>query len=450
MKDVSFRKKLMGCFFAIDVAIIAMLGGALYSVIHASKLDGLEAEKFSRICSGFILFEIVFLVIFMTAIVSFVLRSVRVNLTMIESASKELANGSATEKLEKINNDEFGAVIDEFNRLIHNNKEEAAIMEEVADGNLMVDVKPKSDRDILGNSLKQLVERNKDSLIQIREGAVQVEISAGEVASASEALAQGSTEQASAIEQITASIDDIAEKTKNNAKKADEAADLVSKAIISMKKGNEQMEEMVSAMNEINVSSENISKIIKVIDDIAFQTNILALNAAVEAARAGDAGMGFAVVAEEVRNLAAKSSAAAAETAEMIEDSIKKIHMGTTIADDTMKSIEEISTVVSESENIINGIAEASNYQATAIEQIDQAVSQVSQVVSNNSATSEECAAASLELSGQAKRMRDLLSVYQLDGSNKTSGSGYSKTNYSSTAHRNEQIISLGEGFGKY
>lgn len=323
-------------------------------------------------------------------------------------------------------------------------------MEEVADGNLMVDVKPKSDRDLLGNSLKQLVERNKDSLLQIREGAVQVEISAGEVASASEALAQGSTEQASAIEQITASIDDIAEKTKNNAKKADEAADLVSKAIISMKKGNEQMEEMVSAMNEINVSSENISKIIKVIDDIAFQTNILALNAAVEAARAGDAGMGFAVVAEEVRNLAAKSSAAAAETAEMIEDSIKKIHMGTTIADDTMKSIEEISTVVSESENIINGIAEASNYQATAIEQIDQAVSQVSQVVSNNSATSEECAAASLELSGQAKRMRDLLSVYQLDGSNRTSQSGYSKTNYSSTSHRNEQIISLGEGFGKY
>ncbi len=450
MKDVSFRKKLMGCFLAIDVAIIAMLGGALYSVIHASKLDGLEAEKFSRICSGFILFEVVVLVIFMTAIVSFVLRSVRVNLTMIESASKELANGSATEKLEKINNDEFGAVIDEFNRLIHNNKEEAAVMEEVADGNLMVDVKPKSDRDLLGNSLKQLVEHNRASLLQIREGAVQVEISAGEVASASEALAQGSTEQASAIEQITASIDDIAEKTKNNAKKADEAADLVSKAIVSMKKGNEQMEEMVSAMNEINVSSENISKIIKVIDDIAFQTNILALNAAVEAARAGDAGMGFAVVAEEVRNLAAKSSAAAAETAEMIEDSIKKIHMGTSIADDTMKSIEEISIVVSESENIINGIAEASNYQATAIEQIDQAVSQVSQVVSNNSATSEECAAASLELSSQAKRMRDLLSVYQLDGSNRTSETGYSKTNYSSTSHRNEQIISLGEGFGKY
>ena len=450
MKDVSFRKKLMGCFLAIDVAIIAMLGGALYSVIHASKLDGLEAEKFSRICSGFILFEVVVLVIFMTAIVSFVLRSVRVNLTMIESASKELANGSATEKLEKINNDEFGAVIDEFNRLIHNNKEEAAVMEEVADGNLMVDVKPKSDRDLLGNSLKQLVEHNRASLLQIREGAVQVEISAGEVASASEALAQGSTEQASAIEQITASIDDIAEKTKNNAQKADEAADLVSKAIVSMKKGNEQMEEMVSAMNEINISSENISKIIKVIDDIAFQTNILALNAAVEAARAGDAGMGFAVVAEEVRNLAAKSSAAAAETAEMIEDSIKKIHMGTSIADDTMKSIEEISIVVSESENIINGIAEASNYQATAIEQIDQAVSQVSQVVSNNSATSEECAAASLELSSQAKRMRDLLSVYQLDGSNRTSETGYSKTNYSSTSHRNEQIISLGEGFGKY
>ena len=456
MKDVSFRKKLMGCFFAIDVAIIAMLGGALYSVIHASKLDGLEAEKFSRICSGFILFEIVFLVIFMTAIVSFVLRSVRVNLTMIASASKELVNGSATEKLEKINNDEFGAVIDEFNRLIHNNKEEAAIMEEVADGNLMVDVKPKSDRDLLGNSLKQLVEHNRASLLQIREGAVQVEISAGEVASASEALAQGSTEQASAIEQITASIDDIAEKTKNNAQKADEAADLVSKAIVSMKKGNEQMEEMVSAMNEINISSENISKIIKVIDDIAFQTNILALNAAVEAARAGDAGKGFAVVAEEVRNLAAKSAQAAAETAELIEDSMRKVETGSGIASDTAKALEEITAAVESSAQIINNIKESSNYQATAIAQIDQAIEQVSQVVQTNSATSQQCAAASLELSNQAGRMKSLVAFYKFSETETESGfNDYevrteSPSRYEAPDVDNEQIISLGEDFGKY
>lgn len=121
MKDISFRKKLMACFLAIDVAIIAMLGGAMYSISHAAGLDGSEAVAFSKVCTGFILFEMVLVVIFMTAIVTFVLRSVRVNLAMIASASKDLANGSATEKLDKINNDEFGIVIDEFNRLIHNN-----------------------------------------------------------------------------------------------------------------------------------------------------------------------------------------------------------------------------------------------------------------------------------------------------------------------------------------
>lgn len=449
MKDISFRNKMYACFFALDAILIFLLSAGAFSVHYVSKLDGGEAGNFAKIYEICTAIEAVFLIVFMTYIVIFIMKTIRVNLAMLKSASISLADGSATDELKKIKNDEFGEVVDEFNILIASNKNQSEIMREVADGNLVVNVVPRSTDDLLGNSLKALVEHNRDSLIQIREGAMQVDISAGEVASASEALAQGSTEQASAIEQITASIDDVAEKTKDNAKKADEAANLMGKAHVNMQKGNQQMEEMVSAMNDINVSSENISKIIKVIDDIAFQTNILALNAAVEAARAGEAGMGFAVVAEEVRNLAAKSSSAAAETAEMIEDSIKKIQTGASIADDTMKSIEEISTVVLESESIIKGIAEASNYQATAIEQIDQAVSQVSQVVSTNSATSEECAAASMELSSQAQRMRELLSVYKL-GDSPLSEGNFGNRSYQSYSSRNEQIISLNDGFGKY
>ncbi|MDE6129191.1 MAG: methyl-accepting chemotaxis protein, partial [Lachnospiraceae bacterium] len=338
-------------------------------------------------------------------------------------------------------------LVDEYMQVINNMKYQAGIAEEVANGNLTVQVNVKSSEDVLTGALKKLVDDNLNALSNISDAGSQVTISSSQVASASQALAQGSTEQASAIEEITASIDEIAEKTKRNAEEANEAAGLVVRAIEDVKHGNAQMHDMMTAMQEINKSSESISKIIKTIDDIAFQTNILALNAAVEAARAGEAGKGFAVVAEEVRSLAAKSASAAAETAELIEDSINKVNSGSKIADDTAKALEAITNVVQQSEVIINGIAESSNYQATAVAQIEQAITQVSQVVQTNSATSEQCAAASEELSNQASRMREMLSIYNLG--NGSTGSFRSSAS-ASTADMNEQVISLGDSFGKY
>ena len=171
---------------------------------------------------------------------------------------------------------------------------------------------------------------------------------------------------------------------------------------------------MVSAMQDINESSKSISKIIKVIDDIAFQTNILALNAAVEAARAGEAGKGFAVVAEEVRNLAAKSSEAAAETAELIEDALKKTDIGAELANQTAQRFDVITENVRKSADIISGIVDASNNQATTIEQIDLAIDQVAQVVQNNSSISETCADASQTLANRAHDMKNLIAQYKL------------------------------------
>ena len=350
----------------------------------------------------------------------------------------------------KHNNDEFGGLVDEYTKVIENIKYQADIAEEVANGNLTVQVTPKSTDDLLGNSLKKLVEDNLHAMSNINDAASQVTVGASQVADASQSLAQGSTEQASAIQQITASIDEIADKTRQNAEQANSATELVVQAISDVKMGNKQMQDMMEAMKDINKSSESISKIIKVIDDIAFQTNILALNAAVEAARAGEAGKGFAVVAEEVRSLAAKSAAAAAETAELIEDSIVKVGAGSKIADDTAKALDIITNVVVKSEVIINGIAESSNYQTTAVVQIEQAISQVSQVVQTNSATSEQCAAASEELSNQATRMRDLLSIYNT-GSDSGAASFHGDSSMSSAKiNMNEQIISLGDGFDKY
>ena len=426
-----------------DEAKAELLLKALDSANDEGLADIDRAAALSNYASfAFIIISVLISVFIASALIKTINKSV----AQLSKAASEIAMGRVDIEMVKYHNDEFGELVDRYTDVINNIKHQAEIAEEVANGNLTVHVDVKSSDDVLGKALKKLVEDNLNALSNISDAGSQVTVSSSQVASASQALAQGSTQQASAIQEITASIDEIAEKTKQNAEQANEASGLVSVAIGDVKEGNEQMKNMMVAMQDINKSSESISKIIKVIDDIAFQTNILALNAAVEAARAGEAGKGFAVVAEEVRSLAAKSASAAAETAELIEASIEKVNSGSKIADDTAKAMDAIANVVQKSEVIINGIAESSNYQATAVAQIEQAITQVSQVVQTNSATSQECAAASEELSNQASRMREMLSIYNLGSGRSTSTAG----SYSSMSSMNEQVISLGDGFDKY
>jgi len=252
------------------------------------------------------------------------------------------------------------------------------------------------------------------TMTDIDIAASQVEIGARQISDGGQALAQGTTEQASAIQQLTASIEEVAGETKRNALNANTANELTLKVRTNAEVGNEQMENMISAMVEINDSSKNISRIIKVIDDIAFQTNILALNAAVEAARAGQHGKGFAVVAEEVRNLAARSAEAVKETTVLIEGSIVKVAAGTKIADATGESLKEMLSEIEKVTNLVGNIAEASNDQASEIAEITQGIGQVSQVVQTNSATAEESAAASEELSGQAEMLKEMVGAFKI------------------------------------
>lgn len=411
-RNIKIYTQLVIGFCIIGALLVLSLYTGYTTAAQIITVD--DPEHYLSSYATFTSFEFVFMVAITSAISIAMSRGIRKGMKDLTSVADQLAAGKADVVIAEHGKNEFGIVLDDFQKVVEGTAYNANIAQEVADGNMTVAVIPRSEEDVLGNALKKMVERNRYALSNINDAAHQVTTGAAQVASASEALAEGSTEQASAIQEITASITDIAEKTRQNAEQANAAADMMGQAIATVTKGNQEMQEMVLAMQEINKASESISKVIKVIDDIAFQTNILALNAAVEAARAGEAGKGFAVVAEEVRNLAAKSASAAAETAEMIEDSIRKINAGSKIADGTAKALEDITKVVQQSEAIVTEIADASNYQATAIAQIDQAVDQVSQVVQTNSATSEECAAASQELSSQASRVRELLDIYKL------------------------------------
>lgn len=329
-------------------------------------------------------------------------------------AADKLAVGDINVNVKSKTEDEIGSLMKSFSKMIENIQEQASAVEKIASGDLTVQVKVKSENDVLGKKLNELLETNNEIMTNINFASEQVAAGARQVSTSSQALSQGSTEQASSIEEITSSMTEVSTQTKQNATNANQANELALSAKENAVEGNKHMQEMVRAMSEINDSSTNISKIIKVIDEIAFQTNILALNAAVEAARAGQHGKGFAVVAEEVRNLAARSANAAKETTEMIEGSINKVVAGTKIANSTAEALNKIVEGITKAANLVGDIASASNEQATGITQINQAIEQVAQVVQTNSATAEESASASEELSSQADLLKDSVSRFKL------------------------------------
>lgn len=309
---------------------------------------------------------------------------------------------------------EIATLENSFCDMIDNFKSQAEVIHELSNGNLLIDVTVKSEEDVVGNALSKLVYDNNLIFSNVQTAASEIHTGSNQVAAASQSLAQGSTQQASAIEEITASVTDIADKSRVNADRVGEVRKIVLEAGNNLSSGNEKMKEMVTAMKEISEASENIQKVIKAIDDIAFNTNILALNATVEASRAGEHGKGFAVVAEEVRNLAGRSAEAAKQTADMISDSIYKVQRGSALAQDTEEALELISDSIQMITNLSKDVEVASEEQAIAASQIDAALAQASTVIQTNSATSQQCAAASEQMSNQAAKLNHQLSRFIL------------------------------------
>ncbi|WP_051280696.1 methyl-accepting chemotaxis protein [Anaerovorax odorimutans] len=383
-----------------------------------------KVRKNALILQGILLIISVIISIIVSVIIT---KSINKPLDEIKWAATEVAKGNLNLEINYYSKDEIGDLAEEYRETCKTISKYIKCIDDamfdMANGNFDIESPEKfiGDFESIEESITNFIIHISTVLGDIKVSAEMVDNASDQVSSGAQTLAQGATEQASSIEELSASISEISNQVKANAENSNKAKEMAINSSNAIENSNNQMKELMGAMDGINASSNEIGKIIKTIEDIAFQTNILALNAAVEAARAGTAGKGFAVVAEEVRNLASKSAEAAKNTTSLISSSIAAVDKGIKIANETAEALLNVVQGAEETTGLIEQVNNATNEQAASISQINLGIEQISTVIQNNSATSEESAAAAEELSGQAEIMKQAVNKFKvkdIDGVN--------------------------------
>ena len=440
MKNMTIRHKLMSVFLTIlfcVLAIIVMVRFAFSGIItdvkelyelseiteHTTQLYN-EITNYITTATYIMIGMAVVTVGVGTVMAVMVIKMIRVGVTEAMVAAQKMAEGDFNVEIKYESKDEIGQLSEAMRSLSDRTGRVVSDIDQmlgaVADGNL--NAESNNENMYIGlfgkilASIKGLIDKLDTTMSQIHNASEQVAAGSNQVSGGAQALSQGATEQASSVQELAATINVISDMINNNATDAAEASAKTNEAEGQMREAAQKMSELVEAMNEISTSSDETKKIIKTIEDIAFQTNILALNAAVEAARAGAAGKGFAVVADEVRNLAGKSAEAAKNTTALIEGTVAAIEKGNALVDEAANKMSAVSESTERVTVINSKISEASREAADSIVQVTVGVDQISAVVQTNSATAEESAAASEELSGQASMLKELVSEFKLRG----------------------------------